>query len=123
MTSSSASRGDVEILLFEVGGSRYGADAAQVLRVDQLPSGIRSSAGLGPTRAGDRALVFQTSNGATNELQVDLVHGVRTIPVAQLRQLPPGLSPQGFAIGVWLDGNAPVLLVDLPQMVKQIGGQ
>ncbi|HME92348.1 MAG TPA: chemotaxis protein CheW [Myxococcaceae bacterium] len=120
MTGTPASTGDVEILLFDVAGWRYGADAAQVLRVD-LPGAHASP--LAPARSSRRALVFEASNGAMNKLQVDAVHGVRTIPVEQLRQLPSGISPRGFAIGVWLDGDAPVLLVDLPQMVKQIGGQ
>ncbi len=125
MTASTAAitAAEVEILLFEVGGSRYGADAAQVLRVDQPRPGIRSVVALGAARDGARALIFESPTGVMNQLQVDVVHGIRTVPIAQLWRLPAGISPQALAIGVWLDGATPVLLMDLVGMVKLLGGQ
>lgn len=124
MTSNTAAitAGEVEILFFEVGGCRYGADAAQVLRVDRPRAEIPSVASLGSAREGTRALIFATASGAINQLQVDVVHGVRAIPILQLRRLPVGTSPEGFALGVWLDGDTPVLLVNLAEIAKRSEG-
>lgn len=124
MTSHTAAitAGEVEILFFEVAGSRYGADAAQVLRVDRPRAEIPCVVALGSAREGARALVFTTPSGAINQLKVDAVHGVRAIPISQLRRLPVGMGPEGFAMGVWLDGDTPVLLVNLAEIAKLLGG-
>ena len=123
MTASTpVSPGEVEILLFGVGGSRYGVHPAQVLRLERPSAAVQSVGPLGSTLEGTRVLVFRSPTGAGGQLKVDVVHGIRTIPIAQLRRLPVGLSPHDFAIGVWLDGNTPVLLVDLAELAKQLGG-
>ncbi len=121
-TMAAAAAAEVELLFFQIGGVRYGADAAEILRVDRAEEGSRTVAPMGSARDAARVLVFQSTAGATSRLKVDLVYGIRAIPVAQLRRLPPGMGPEGFAVGVWLDGDTPVLLVDLAQMAKQLGG-
>lgn len=121
--AASAATPDVQVLLFEVGGCRYGADAAQVVRVDRPRPEIRSIVALGVAKDDCRALVFEGPPGVLNQLAVDVVRGVRSVPLAQLRRLPNGISPQAFAIGVWLDGNIPVLLVDLAEIAPIPGGQ
>lgn len=110
----------VDVLFFEVGDQVYGVDAAQVLRIERaLPQDL-SRAELGILTHGNRALVFHTPQGEAH-LKVDRVHGVRPIPVTDLRRLPPAVNAAAFTIGACLEQARLVLLIDLVETAKTQG--
>lgn len=103
----------VDVVLFEIGGVRYGADLAQVRRVDIDDPSESVGFPLGRPHDGRRALVFRPDDAPECRLAIDAVLGVRKIPVADLRRLPPAVAAPPMSMGAWLDGNEAVLLVDL----------
>lgn len=106
---------EIELLLFEVGGEVYGADASQVLRVDRASPSARAIGPLGRPSSGDRALVVRSGAGEV-QLRVDRVLEVTGAEVGSLRRLPPAATHERYAIGVWLDRGRPVLLLDLAEL-------
>lgn len=106
----------VDILVFEIAGVRYGADASQVLRIDRPLDEQSVGAPLGPTRKGSRALIFNGPDGESRRLDIDRVNGVQTISIEHLRRLPGPARVGPIPIGAWLDGDRAVLLVDLVKM-------
>lgn len=108
----------IDLVIFEVAGVRFGADLGQVRRID-VDDPIETVAGhpLGPPTKGSRALVFDTGHGHERRLAVDHVLGVSRVPVSSLRRMPPAVNAAKYSIGAWLDGEAPVLLIDLLAMV------
>lgn len=112
---------DVDILFFEIGNDTYGADASQVLRIDRaLPEDIVLPE-LGQPSRGGRAIVFETPEGE-GHLKVDVVRGVRPVPLNSLRRLPAAVSAATFTVGVCLDDDRrPVLLIDLVETAKTQG--
>jgi len=108
---------EVELLLFEVGGQIFGADASQVLRIDRAGASALVVDGLGRPAHGRRALVFQSSEGE-EQLAVDFVHGVRAVAADTLRRLPVAIPAPPYTIGIWLDGEKPVLLISLNDTLK-----
>lgn len=111
---------DIDVLFFEIGDELYGADASQVLRIDRaLPDDLVLPE-LGQPRRGGRALVFETPEGE-GHLKVDVVRGVRSVPLLALRRLPAAVSAAPFAVGVYLDDARPVLLIDLVETAKTQG--
>lgn len=116
MMTASDSAPSVELVLFTIGGIDYAADASQVVRIERSQ---RDAA----VESGHRALIVRDSDGACHPLRCDAVHGLRTVPVASLRRLPAAIEVAEIAVGVWLDGERPVLLVDLLEFLKRHGGQ
>ena len=116
---------DVGLLLFKIGDNTYGADATQVVRIDQPPDANSGRPGttplerpeLGALKRGDRVLVFRDREGE-GQLRVDAVQGLRQVPVDQLRRVPAAALPAPYAVGFWLDGGNPVLLIDLSESLK-----
>jgi hypothetical protein len=110
----------VDILVFEVAGVRFGADASQVIRIDRPIEEPSVGAPLGMPHEGRRALVFKALSGELRRLDIDKVAGVKTVSIESLRRLPPparvGQVP--IPIGAWLDGDEAVLLVDLQRMAS-----
>ena len=106
----------VDILVFEVGNARFGADASQVLRVDSPLEAESVGAPLGKVKRGKRALVFHDASGEQRRLQIDLVHGIKTVSIELLRRLPEPARAGRANIGAWLDGDRAVVLVDLVAM-------
>ncbi|XXF75077.1 Frizzy aggregation protein FrzB [Myxococcaceae bacterium GXIMD 01537] len=120
MMDEQSSSEDVDVLFFEIGRETYGTDASQVLRIDRsLPDDLVLPE-LGQPARGLRALVFETPEGE-GHLKVDIVRGVRPIPLVALRRLPPSVAASPFAIGVCLDETRPVLLIDLVETAKNQG--
>lgn len=117
MMDSSAPVTQIDLLVFEVGGQRFGADLSQVRRIDQDSAADTVGRPLGTPRSGKRALVFEVSLGNERRLAVDHVQGVAKVPVASLRRLPRAVHSAPYAIGAWLDGDVVILLVDLFAMV------
>jgi chemotaxis signal transduction protein len=112
---------EVDILFFEIGHEMYGADASQVLRIDRSLQDDLVLPELGQPARGNRALVFETPEGESH-LKVDVVRGVRPVPLGALRRLPAAVAAAPFAVGVCLDGDTrPVLLIDLVETAKTQG--
>ena len=138
MSAPAYTRTEIELLLFELGGAMFGADASQVLRIDRpatatapgeaAPTEVTFPAASAPLKASTpshvagRSLVFRTPQGF-GQLKVDVVWGVRQVAVDALRRLPAAAATQPYAIGVWLDGDKPVLLIDLVEMHRTQGRQ
>jgi chemotaxis signal transduction protein len=100
----------IEIILFAMKGVSYAADATQVVRIDRMGNE-------------GRALMVRSADGACHPVRVDAVNGLRTVPVTSLRQLPLALEPKEVAVGVWLNGETPVILLDLLQLLTVPGGR
>ncbi|MDY7228056.1 Frizzy aggregation protein FrzB [Hyalangium rubrum] len=111
---------EVDILFFEVGPHVYGVDASQVLRIERALPDDLAVPGLGALHRGTRALVFNSLEGESH-LKVDVVRGVRPIPVADLRRLPPAAVSAPYTIGACLDQARLVLLIDLLETAKTQG--
>jgi hypothetical protein len=107
----------VDILIFEIAGVRYGADATQIVRIDRPAEEASVGAPLGEPKHSHRALIFNTPGGEARRLDIDKVNGVKTIPIESLRRLPAPARVGPVPIGTWLDGDRAVLLVDLMKMV------
>jgi hypothetical protein len=106
----------VDILIFEVNGVRFGADASQVVRIDRPIEEVSVGQPLGAPKRGHRSLIFKIPTGDLRRLDIDRVNGVQTIPIESLRRLPAPARVGPIPIGTWLDGDRAVLLVDLTKM-------
>ena len=111
---------EVDILFFEVGDTVYGTDASLVLRIDRSHPEDLELPDLGPLKRGGRALVFDTPEGE-GHLKVDAIRGVRSIPIMDLRRLPPVAGAAPYAVGVVLDQERPVMLIDLVETLNDQG--
>jgi hypothetical protein len=116
----SAESNEVDVLFFEVGDIVYGTDASQVLRIDRSHPDDLAVAELGELKRGNRALVFDTPEGE-GHLKVDAIRGVRPVPILDLRRLPPAVSAASYAVGVFLDEERPVMLIDLVETLNAQG--
>lgn len=103
----------VELVVFDVGGARFAADLGQVRRIDLDEPSESVGHPLGPPARGTRALVFEVAAGLERRLVVDKVLGVERVPTKALRRMPTAVNAPRFSIGAWLDGDEPVLLIDL----------
>jgi chemotaxis signal transduction protein len=108
----------VNLLLFQVGARRFGADAAEVKRVERSRPGDGRLATLGALSAGERALVFE-AEGNEQRLQVDAVLGLALVELEALRRIPQSAAPRPYAVGLWLDED-PVLLLELAKTVPDL---
>ena len=108
----------VDILVFQVAGTRYAADASQVVRIDRPLEEPSVGPLLGEPQVGNRALIFKTASGEFRRLDIDAVSGVKTVSIESLRRLPPPARVGEIPIGTWLDGDDAVLLVDLASMAS-----
>lgn len=111
---------EVDVLFFEVGGIVYGTDAQQVLRIDRSHPDDLELPGLGALARGGRALVFDTPEGE-NHLKVDAIRGVRPVPILELRRLPIVAGAAPYTVGVFLDKERPVMLIDLVETLNAQG--
>jgi chemotaxis signal transduction protein len=116
----SAEANEVDVLFFEVGDTVYGTDASQVLRIDRSHPEDLAVAELGELKRGNRALVFDTPEGE-GHLKVDAIRGVRPVPIIDLRRLPPAVAAASYAVGVFLDEERPVMLIDLVETLNSQG--
>ena len=108
----------IDLVVFSVNGIRYAADLGQVRRIDIDEPNESIGHPLGPPAHGRRALVFSVEDSGERRLAIDEVLGVSRVPVTDLRRMPTTTHATRFSIGAWLDGEEPVLLVDLPSMIS-----
>jgi chemotaxis signal transduction protein len=116
----SSGRNEVDVLFFEVGSTLYGTDASQVLRIDRSMPDDPALPGLGALTHGKRVLVFAAPEGE-GHLKVDAIRGVRPVPIMDLRRLPPATGAASYAVGVFLDQERPVMLIDLVEGLNAQG--
>ena len=114
----------VEIVLFKIGGVTYAADASQVIRFDQVPLNSPGDEAVprGARGGSERALIVRGASGACLPISVEAVAGLRTVAVTSLRRLPHVVGISRPALGFWLDGETPVMLIDLLQLLESPEG-
>ena len=110
---------EVNLVVFELAGTRYAADLTQVVRLDFFDSACSVGSPLGAPRQGGKCLMIDAGDGRDWCLAIDALHEVRRVPVEQLRRLPVLAHGGTISIGAWLDGKEAVLLVDLVAMTTQ----
>lgn len=103
----------IDLVVFDVAGTRYAADLGQVRRVDLEDPAESVGQPLGAPSKGGRALVFTVGTGLERRLSVDQVLGVSRVPIQSLRRMPTAVNAPKFSVGAWLDGEDTVLLIDL----------
>jgi chemotaxis signal transduction protein len=110
---------EVDLVLFEAGGRRFGAEAVRVRRIARCGSGRRCGRLLGG--AGHRVLVVAHAGGES-EVPIDRLEGFVRVPVESLRAVPAYARPlvpvslQGFFVGA--QGEL-LPLIDLEALVKE----
>lgn len=121
---SQTPQGQVDVLLFRVGQTRYGADASQVVRIDRATVSTKLAHALDAPQTGTRVLVFVTAEGETS-FYVDEVEGVRRVDSSDLRRVPPAAGQTTGVVGLWLETpEKAIVLVDLPTILEAApGGQ
>lgn len=110
----------VELVLFEVAGRTFAADASEVVRIGNTDADARPSPLLGTPRNSRRCLVVASSLGLSS-VPIDAVIGMRRTDVDELRRMPAfaqGLVSAAL-LGFLLDGEQLVLLIDLTALVKE----
>jgi hypothetical protein len=110
-----------EVLLFEIGGVRYGADLTQVRRIDRPRGPPTVGTILGTPAVPIRALVFDVPGAGERRLDVDAVLGVRSVSAGELRRLPQTAGAPPMALGALIEGEEATLLVDLLALAPQTG--
>lgn len=119
------SEGHADLLLFQVGARVYAAAVYDVRRIVPAawdPAGALAATALGQPFEALRGVVVACGEDGDQTLLVDQVLGVRKVPHADLRPLPP-LAAQclhsGAVTGLALVDEAPTLLVDLGTLIQE----
>jgi hypothetical protein len=124
------SEGTCEILLFQVGPRVFASvvyDAVRVGNVREVPAGelvVASALGV-PFERLRGIVVAGDDPGVERTFVVDRVIGVRSVPEADVAPLPAFAAAclaSGAVTGFVLIDDAPVLLVDLPTLVRERPG-
>lgn len=104
----------IDLVLFEISGVRYAADLTQVRRIGSPEEEQSVGHPLGTPSTGHRALVF-SHHETEAQLAIDVVLGVHTVPLDDLRRLPMAVpASSGLTIGAWVtEGSQTVLIIDL----------
>lgn len=120
------SREDVDLVLFQVGGVRFGAQAAEVLSAVPLGTPgtenvlwFHDALGM-PEVVPYRDPVALELRGATHRIVVDGLENLVRRPLSDFRPLPTLIEAKVMAKGVWAalpDDSRMVLLVDLHRLV------
>jgi len=119
--------GHSEILLFQVGARVFAAEVYDVVRVGavrnaQEPELLVRSA-LGEPFARNRGIVVAShKDGTEHTLVVDQILGVRTVPESDVHPLPAFAAEclqSPSVTGFVLVDESPMLLIDLPTLVRE----
>ncbi|ACG71884.1 conserved hypothetical protein [Anaeromyxobacter sp. K] len=116
-----------EILLFQVGARVFAAVVHDAVRIgavrDVSEDDLVLESALGAPFARERGIVVASHEGATERtLVVDQVVGVRSVPEADVQPLPAFAAAclvSGAVTGLVMLDDAPLLLVDLPTLVRE----
>lgn len=120
-----------EILMFQVGPRVFASvvhDAVRIGSVREVPaSDLVVESALGTPFARERGIVVAGDGGDAPErtLVVDQVIGVRSVPEDAVRPLPELAAicvTSGAVTGLVVIDDAPLLLVDLPTLVRERSG-
>lgn len=118
-----------EILMFQVGPRVFAAsvhDAIRIGKVRDIPAGaLVVATALGMPFQRERGIAVDDPDGAGLMLVVDAVLGVRSIPEDEVRPLPAfaaACMASGAVAGLVHVDGAPLLLVDLPTLVRERPG-
>jgi chemotaxis signal transduction protein len=119
-----------EILLFQVGARVYAAqvhDAVRIGSVREVPAGdLVVGTPLGMPFERERGIVVAChDDGGERMLVVDLVIGIRSVPEPDVLPLPAFAAAclsSGAVTGFVVVDDAPVLLIDLPTLVRERPG-
>ncbi len=119
-----------EIVMFQVGARVFAAvvhDAVRIETVRELAAGelvVESALGLPFARA--RGIVVAgEAEGVERTLVVDNIIGIRSIPESDVHPLPAFAAAclsSGAVTGFVILDEAPMLLVDLPTLVRERSG-
>jgi hypothetical protein len=119
-----------DILMFQVGLRVYAAvvhDAVRIGAVREVPRSERIvDSALGAPFARERGIVVPGDDpGTERTLVVDQVLGVRSVPEEDVHPLPAFAAAciaSGAVTGFVIVDEAPMLLVDLPTLVRERSG-
>jgi chemotaxis signal transduction protein len=119
-----------EVVMFQVGPRVFAAvvhDAVRVGNVREVPAGeLVVESALGMPFARERGIVVAAdTEGIERTLVVDQVIGIRSVPDADVHPLPAFAAAclsSGAVTGFVILDEAPVLLVDLPTLVRERPG-
>jgi chemotaxis signal transduction protein len=119
-----------DILVFQVGARVFAAvvhDAVRIGKVGDVPAAaLVVDSSLGPPFARERGIVVASEDeGGERTLVVDQVIGVRSIPENDVHPLPAFAAAclaSGAVTGFVMVNEAPMLLVDLPTVVRERSG-
>lgn len=110
----------VELVLFEVDGRTFAADASEVVRIAAADDEGQVYPLLGTPRSPRRSLLVASSLGLS-AIPIDSVLGMRRTLPEELRPMPAFakmlVSPA--LLGFLLDGEQLILLIDLHALVKE----
>ena len=119
----------VQVVLFQVGPRVFAAGVHDVVRVGnvrEVPAGdlvVETAVGLPFDR--ERGVVVYGDDGVDRTVVVDQVLGVRSVPQSDVIPLPAFAAAcltSGAVIGFVVVDDAPVLLLDLPTLVRERPG-
>ena len=116
-----------ELLMFQVGARVFAAAVRDVVRIGNIAGVPRAElvegTSLGPTFARERGIVVVAPEGGSEStLVVDQVLGVRLVLDSQIQPLPAfaaAVLASGAVSGLFLQDDAPTLLVDLPTLIRE----
>jgi chemotaxis signal transduction protein len=116
-----------EILMFQVGARVFSAvvhDAIRIGTVREVAAGdLVVETALGLPFAKERGIVIANHEGGSERtLVVDQVLGVRSVPESDVHPLPAFAAAcigSGAVTGFVIVDEAPMLLVDLPTLVRE----
>jgi hypothetical protein len=122
--------GTSEILVFQVGPRVFASAVHDAVRVgavrDVPPAALVVASALGEPFARDRGIVVAGGeDGAERTLVVDQVLGVRSVADDDVHPLPAFAAAclaSGAVTGFAMVDEAPLLLVDLPTLVRERPG-
>jgi hypothetical protein len=115
-----------ELLLFQVGARVFGAAVEGAVRIgnvrDVPAEALVVETVLGPPFARDRGIVIAPAHGEERTLVVDQVLGFRSVDAGEVQPLPAfarACLSSGALTGFVMMDDAPLLLVDLPTLVRE----
>ncbi len=119
-----------EILMFQVGPRVFASVVHDAVRIGNLrevaPADVVVDTALGFPFARERGIVVAGDDGASERtLVIDQVIGIRSIPEVDVHPLPAFAAAcvtSGAVTGYVIVDESPMLLVDLPTLVRERSG-